>query len=36
MEKVSKLHNSVQDVNGLTILILCTSSSDVLYLLPVS
>ena len=34
--KISKGHNSVQKVDGVTALFLCTSSDDDLYLYQVS
>ena len=34
--KISKLHNSVKNVGGATVLFLCTSSNNGLYLYKVS
>ena len=34
--KISKEHNSVKHVGGVTVLVLCTSSDDGLYLYNVS
>ena len=34
--KISKGHNSVKNVGGVTALVLCTSSDDDLYLYKVS
>ena len=36
MGKISKGHNSVKNVGGVTILVLCTSSDNDLYLYKVS
>ena len=36
MGKISKGHNSVINVGGVTVLVLCTSSDDGLYLYKVS
>ena len=36
MEKISKGHNSVKNVGGATVFVLCTSSDDGLYLYKVS
>ena len=35
-EKISKGHNSVKNVGGVPVLVLCTSSDDGLYLYQVS
>ena len=35
-EKISKGHNSVKIVDGMLVLVLCTSSDDGLYLYQVS
>ena len=34
--KISKGHNSVENVGGVAVLVLCTSSDDDLYLYKVS
>ena len=36
MGKISKGHNSIKNVGGVTVLVLCTSSDDGLYLYKVS
>ena len=36
MGKISKEHNSVKNVGGVTVLVLCISSDDVLYLYKAS
>ena len=36
MGKISKGHNSVKNIGGVTDLVLCTSSDDGLYLYKVS
>ena len=36
MVKFSKGHNSVKNVDGVIVLVLCTSSDDTLYLYQVS
>ena len=36
MGKISKGHNSVKNVGRVTILVLCTSSNDGLYLYKIS
>ena len=36
IRKISKGHNSVKNVGGVSVLVLCTSSDDVLYLYQVS
>ena len=36
MGKISKGHNSVKNVDGVIVLVLCTSSDDGLYLYKVS
>ena len=36
MRKISKGHNSVKNVGGVSVLVLCTSSDDGLYLYQVS
>ena len=36
IRKISKSHNSVKNVGGVMVLVLCTSSDDGLYLYQVS
>ena len=36
IRKISKGHNSVNNVSGVVVLVLCTSSDDGLYLYQVS